>query len=173
LVRAASVRVPEAHPEQGPALTSGQRGCACAGWVVRSKVLTRGYKYFMMLNSSVRGPFLPPYLVRAGRPTRCRPSIAPSALRWVSSRWCALQGHLTWHRLFTERLSSDVLKVGPTVSCEGTPNRLNFSDIRQNPHVQSYVLALNRVGPSRAESARVPQAARCHRPSAARLCRLV
>ena len=36
-----------------------------AGWVVRSKVLTAGYKFFIMLNSSVRGPFLPPYLVRA------------------------------------------------------------------------------------------------------------
>jgi hypothetical protein len=128
----------------------------------------------MMLNSSVRGPFLPPYLVRASRPTRCRRhSMAPSTLRWVSSRWCALQGHLTWHRLFTERLSSDVLMVGPTVSCEGTPNRLNFSDIRQNPHVQSYVLALNRVGPSWVGRARSPQAARRHRPSAARLCRLV
>ena len=56
-----------------------------------------------------------------------------------------MQGDVAWHRLFTQRLSSDVLLVGPTVSCEGTPNRLNMSELRQNPHVQSFVLATNRV----------------------------
>ncbi|KAK9826482.1 hypothetical protein WJX81_003889 [Elliptochloris bilobata] len=87
------------------------------GWVVRSKIITSAYKYFIMLNSSVRGPFLPPYM-----------------------------GPVTWHKLFTQRLNSDVLIVGPTVSCEGTPNRLNMSEIRQNPHVQSFVIATNRAG---------------------------
>ena len=56
-----------------------------------------------------------------------------------------MQGDIAWHRLFTQRLNSDVLLVGPTVSCEGTPNRLNMSELRQNPHVQSFVLATNRV----------------------------
>ncbi len=50
-----------------------------------------------------------------------------------------------WHQLLTERLNADVLMVGPTISCEGALNRLNRTEERQNPHVQSYVLALNRV----------------------------
>ena len=61
------------------------------------------------------------------------------------TRAFTVQGKVAWHRLFTQRLSSDVLLVGPTVSCEGTPNRLNMSELRQNPHVQSFVIATNRV----------------------------
>ena len=79
-----------------------------------------------------------------------------------------MQGDVAWHRLFTERLSSDVLLVGPTVSCEGTPNRLNMSELRQNPHVQSFVLATNRVRsqPSfMCSRTRVPICKRC--PSSA------
>ena len=95
-----------------------------------------------MLNSSVRGPFIPPYMVRNCLLLLGLPS---SAHRCLLTRFCTVQGKVAWHRLFTQRLSSDVLLVGPTVSCEGTPNRLNMSELRQNPHVQSFVLATNRV----------------------------
>ena len=83
-----------------------------------------------------------------------------------------MQGDVAWHRLFTQRLSSDVLLVGPTVSCEGTPNRLNMSELRQNPHVQSFVLATNRVRsqPSLVCSrTRVPICKRCSFGCAGRL----
>ena len=113
-----------------------------AGWVVRSKVITAGYKYFIMLNSSVRGPFIPPYLVSIMFGSS---RDALSSYRCLLTLSCIVQGKVAWHRLFTQRLSSDVLLVGPTISCEGTPNRLNMSELRQNPHVQSYVIALNRV----------------------------
>lgn len=116
-----------------------------AGWVVRLKVITAGYKYFIMLNSSVRGPFLPPYLARVPAAAARDMPASENGRILTGCGVCAVQGSVAWHRLFTQRLSSDVLLVGPTISCEGTPNRLNMSELRQNPHVQSFVLATNRV----------------------------
>ena len=93
-----------------------------------------------MLNSSVRGPFRPPYLVRV---LLCLEHLQTRA--HITQLCMTVQGRIIWHRLLTERLNSDVLAVGPTISCEGSPNRLNMYEVRQNPHVQSYVLAVNRV----------------------------
>ena len=82
------------------------------GWVVRLKVITTAYKYFITLNSSVRGPFIPPYLVSINRSSfECRPHQRTGA---SLTRSCILQGKVAWHRLFTKRLTSDVLLVGPT-----------------------------------------------------------
>ena len=51
---------------------------------------------------------------------------------------------LPWHRLLTHRLSKDVKLVGPVISCEGSPYQGNVTDHwRTNPHVQSYVLAMD------------------------------
>lgn len=56
----------------------------------------------------------------------------------------SLQKQLPWHRLLTQRLSKDVKLVGPVISCEGSPFQGNVSDHwRTNPHVQSYVLAMD------------------------------
>ena len=79
-----------------------------------------------------------------------------SAHKCFLTRSCTVQGKVAWHRLFTQRLSSDVLLVGPTVSCEGTPNRLNMSELRQNPHVQSFVLATNRVCATKSSKCSAP-----------------
>ena len=52
---------------------------------------THGYKHIIMMNSSVRGPFLPSYWPR----------------------------RIPWTRILTDRLSDTVKLVGPTISCEG------------------------------------------------------
>ena len=55
-----------------------------------------------------------------------------------------MQKSLPWHRLLTQRLSEDVKLVGPVISCEGSPYQGNVTDHwRTNPHVQSYVLAMD------------------------------
>jgi hypothetical protein len=89
------------------------------GWLMRSgKVDFSRYKYFIMMNSSVRGPFVPAY--HRGGP---------------------------WSRIFTERITDSVKLVGSTISCEGAPLGGDPSaEWRQNPHVQSYVLATDQTG---------------------------
>ena len=52
-----------------------------------------GYKYFIIMNSSVRGPFTPAY-------------------------YTAKQH---WSRIFTDKITDEVKLVGPTISCEGAP----------------------------------------------------
>lgn len=77
------------------------------------------YTYFVFLNSSVRGPFLPPV--------------------WPKGRH--------WSRAFTERITDQVKLVGPTISCEGSPKSASTnSAFRRNPHAQSYLLATDQVG---------------------------
>lgn len=78
------------------------------------------------------------------------PSICFSARSNLSSAAIStivalsLQKQLPWHRLLTQRLSKDVKLVGPVISCEGSPFQGNVSDHwRTNPHVQSYVLAMD------------------------------
>lgn len=89
------------------------------GWLMRSgKVEIAKYKYFIMMNSSTRGPFMPAY-------------------------------HKTqaWSRIFTDKLNGVVKLVGSTISCEGAPLKGDPAyGWRQNPHVQSYVLATDQVG---------------------------
>jgi hypothetical protein len=103
----------------------------------------RRYRLFLFINSSVRGPFLPPYA----------------------------RGRLHWTDPFASRLGSsssgggggggggsggssepagggDVRLVGPTVSCEGSPLGGNATggDWRRTPHVQTYAWAVGRKG---------------------------
>ncbi len=57
----------------------------------------------------------------------------------------SVQGQSAWHRLLTQRLSKDVKLVGPVISCGGTFFQGNVSSVlRQNPHVQSYAMAMDR-----------------------------
>ncbi|KAK9918451.1 hypothetical protein WJX75_004177 [Coccomyxa subellipsoidea] len=82
-------------------------------------VNTRKYKYFFFMNSSVRGPFLPSYH----------------------------EASVHWTTLYTQRLNNDVKLVGSTINCQpifwlsDTAN-----EMRHNPHVQSYVVATDKVG---------------------------
>jgi hypothetical protein len=77
----------------------------------------KSYRYFIFLNSSIRGPFFPPYY------------------------FTLLAGHSTydhknfyWYSIFTRRLNHKVKLVGCTISCETTP------------HVQSYLLVTDLPG---------------------------
>ena len=90
------------------------------GWALRSgKVDITGYKYFIIMNSSVRGPFTPAYF--------------------------SDKHH--WSRIFTDRITDEVKLVGPTISCEGAPMEGDASkQWRTNPHVQSYVTATDQTG---------------------------
>ncbi|KIY96554.1 hypothetical protein MNEG_11409, partial [Monoraphidium neglectum] len=91
------------------------------GWLLMGSghVDPRRYRYFFFINSSVRGPFMPPYA----------------------------RGLLHWAEPFLSRLDASVKLVGPTISCEGTPLDGDVKGVwRRNPHVQSYVVAMDSVG---------------------------
>ena len=58
----------------------------------------------------------------------------------------ALQGKLKWQDVLTSRLTDDIKLVGPTISCEGSPKGGDKDgEWRTNPHVQSYVVATDKV----------------------------
>lgn len=86
------------------------------------------YEHFVLLDSSVRGPFLPRYIHR-GR----RGSLKEAA---EADPWTKPQPRRPWTTLLTDRLGGkgDVALVGPTVSCE------------QELHVQAPVWATDRAG---------------------------
>lgn len=72
----------------------------------------RKYTYFVWLNSSVRGPFMPVY--------------AAARMHWTEA--------------YTSKLTNVVKLVGSTVNCGGAYGRPPV------PHVQTYVVATDRVG---------------------------
>jgi hypothetical protein len=90
------------------------------GWLLdTNRVDPTAYKYFIFMNSSVRGPFLPPHV----------------------------KGKVRWQEAMVAKLSDKVKLVGPTISCEGSPKEGNVDgEWRTNPHVQSYVVATDQVG---------------------------
>eukprot|EP01025_Chloroclados_australasicus_P067784 TRINITY_DN939_c1_g1_i1.p2 TRINITY_DN939_c1_g1~~TRINITY_DN939_c1_g1_i1.p2 ORF type:complete len:416 (-),score=23.99 TRINITY_DN939_c1_g1_i1:2601-3848(-) len=90
------------------------------GWLINEKkVDINKYDYFLFLNASVRGPFLPTYL--------------KGVMRWVD--------------LFISKLNDKVKLVGPTINCQGTPKDGDIQgEWRYNPHVQSYAMATDKVG---------------------------
>jgi len=66
------------------------------GWFFGSKIvdITR-YKYFILMNASIRGPFFTVYF--------------PSEYFW-------------WYHVFTRRLTDEVKLVGPSINCEQKPH---------------------------------------------------
>lgn len=92
------------------------------------RVDLEAYAHFVLLDSSVRGPFLPRYLHR-GR----RGSLEQAA---AADPWATPQTRRPWTSVLTDRLGGprDVGLVGPTVSCE------------QELHVQAPVWATDRAG---------------------------
>ncbi len=73
-------------------------------------------------------------------------SLWQNAAPWVQGRGDGLQGHKRWHELITSRITDTVKLVGPTISCEGSPQDGNVNgQWRTNPHVQSYVLATDQA----------------------------
>lgn len=58
-----------------------------------------------------------------------------------------VQGKVHWADVLFSKLNDEVKLVGPTINCEGSPLSGNpASTWRRNPHVQSYVVATDRVG---------------------------
>ena len=53
-------------------------------------------------------------------------------------------GSKKWVHMFTSMLDNNIKVVGPTISCESTGQ--SFGVYKQNPHVQSYALATDRIG---------------------------
>lgn len=77
----------------------------------------RKYKYFIFMNSSTRGPYLPPYY-----------------LTLVSLYESRSGKKYFWYSIFTERITEKVKLVGPLISCE------------VSPHIQNYVVATDFIG---------------------------
>jgi hypothetical protein len=62
--------------------------------------------------------------------------------------WLPVQAGLHWSKLLTARLGPRVKLVGSTISCEPAWEGGNFANPRrQNPHVQSYLMATDQVAP--------------------------
>lgn len=67
----------------------------------RGKIDLKKYKYFLVMNSSIRGPFFPPYFVDV---------LADRTNKYY------------WYSIFTKRLNENVKLVGCTISCEVFPH---------------------------------------------------
>ena len=81
------------------------------------KINITQYRYFILINSSVRGPFFPPYF-----------------LQFTEDYKVEFEKSLYWYHAFTRRLNSKVKLTGCTISCGPVP------------HVQSYLLVTDFVG---------------------------
>ena len=147
------------------------------GWVFSSGAADPShYEFFLLMNSSVRGPYLPPYFATMAATAAAGGATQPP------------HPPPRWHDIFFDRLTDHVKLVGPTIrcvcvcvwggggggggeswhthlptplspspllpaprslcSCEGSPWQGNAAgQWRTNPHVQSYVLATDKVSP--------------------------
>jgi hypothetical protein len=106
------------------------------GWSLKQPSIASklsSYKYFIMVNSSVRGPFVPPYM-----PDRHE-----------------------WYRLLTRRLggTTNVRLVGATISCEGMQSTV-LNAYLSSPHVQTWLFAVDREGLQILTTAETPL--QCH-----------
>lgn len=113
------------------------------------------YPYVVVIDSSVRGPFLPPY--------------AAGAMHWTEA--------------FTSRLTESVKMVGSAISCEGAPRAGHAAlEWRRNPYVLPYAWATDavralwfhrgsRAAPAGLEGCRPPDGALGHRLRDGKPCR--
>jgi hypothetical protein len=77
----------------------------------------RQYKYFILMNSSIRGPFFPPYF-----------------LQFMSDYRAEFHRPFPWYSVFTKRINERVKLVGSTINCN------------PSPHVQSYLVTTDFTG---------------------------
>ena len=103
---------------------------------------TSRYRYFILMNSSVRGPFFPRWVEEQMDPSQsveCS-AAAADADAGAADRWRSPSSSppppalFTWYHVLLGLLSADVRYAGCTVNC------LFY------PHVQSYVVATDFVG---------------------------
>ena len=85
--------------------------------IYHRKFNLKQYRYFILMNSSVRGPFFPPYF-----------------LQFLSDYQIDFNEIFHWYAIFTRRISDRVKLAGSTISC----------DI--SLHVQSYFLTTDFQG---------------------------
>lgn len=82
-----------------------------------TKINITHYKYFILMNSSIRGPFFPPYY-----------------LQFIADYKDAFDKIFYWYYVFTKRINDKVKLTGCTISCIPIP------------HVQSFVLVTDLIG---------------------------
>lgn len=83
------------------------------GYYVGLLSLKKKYNYYVFVNCSVRGPFLPPYV----------------------------NSYLRWYQSFLDLLKGQVKLVGSTINCQ--PPCQAFDPDHYSPHVQSYCFAMD------------------------------
>jgi len=89
------------------------------------------YQYFVVVDSSVRGPFLPPYLASSSSLNEDEDIETP----------------LHWTEAFTNKIIDHVKLVGSTISCEGAPVNGNAAAAwRGNPAVTPHAWATDATG---------------------------
>lgn len=89
------------------------------------------YQYFVVVDSSVRGPFLPPYLASSSSLNEDEDVNTP----------------LHWTEAFTNKIKDHVKLVGSTISCEGAPVNGNAAaEWRGNPAVSAHAWATDATG---------------------------
>ncbi|AYV83509.1 MAG: hypothetical protein Hyperionvirus7_80 [Hyperionvirus sp.] len=98
------------------------KGYDFAGWThalflqdgETKKYLYENYDYFIFMNSTLKGPFLP--------------------------LWFSKKENMEWPDLFIDKITDDVKLVGTTI------NLYNAYEKKYSPHVQSMLLATDKIG---------------------------
>jgi hypothetical protein len=85
--------------------------------VNEKKINIKHYKYFFFMNSSIRGPYFPPYY-----------------LKFLADYKEDFEKAFHWYYVFTKRINEKVKLVGVTISCFPVP------------HIQSYLFVTDLVG---------------------------
>ena len=65
---------------------------------------------------------------------------------WRKNDFTRLQGRVHWLNVLLSKIKGAVKLVGPTINCQPSPREGNMTDIRSNPHVQSYLVATDVEG---------------------------
>ena len=97
-----------------------------SSWGAISAIMTNlnitDYQYFVVVDSSVRGPYLPTYV-----------TSQPDPMHWTEA--------------FTSKLKDNVKLIGSTISCEGAPLNGNAAaEWRGNPAVSPHAWATDATG---------------------------
>ena len=116
------------------------------GWALkRPEANKRPYKFWLLVNSSVRGPFVHPASTSAA--VAAAAAFSSSSSSPSSSLLTAdpLFPIIPWHAILTSRLRGAVHAAGPVISCEPSPYRGQAPQgpWAVNPHVQSWAIALD------------------------------
>lgn len=87
-----------------------------AGWLLKRYPNLLQHKYYVFVDSSVRGPFLPAYV------------------------------DVPWHRLLTQRITDTTKLVGATITCAPFKYKEEENGYVIYPYVQGYVTATDQIG---------------------------